>query len=240
VLIGVVIVMLATTGSTVYLGIQQQHAIAANRALTARLQELERIRDEQERTARALAAEHAKSLAELDTLRQTGASDATTIDQLREQVSLLESRAATLQDEIKKAQAEGTLKETRLADLRVQLDETRASAQTAQSQLRAMGYTKDELNDQVSKLQARLAASQSDLEAAQHAADEQKRAIADLNTALTDSRARLGTANDQVVTLERANQGLSAELASRPKPSPFGPERTYRPSSDRIARAGAK
>lgn len=228
-----VALLAVTTGSTVYLGVRHQRIAEANRALAASCSALELERDQRTREVESLAAQRQADQAEITRLRENAAEKAAAVATLRDQISSLETRATTLQDEINKARSDGTLKETRIAELRLQLDETKGNADKAQGQLRILGYTKDELNDQVAKLQTRLSGSQTELDAARQLAQEQQKTITALHTDLSATKV-------ETVVLRQTAADLKRELDLRPRPSVGLEADAYRPSRDRkVAKTGA-
>jgi len=155
------------------------------------------------------------------------------VTELRDNLSSLEKRAASLQDEISTAEKNGTLKEARIAELMGQLAETKASADKAASHLKSLGFTNSELNDQVGKLQNRLSSSQASLDSASRLIEEQKRTIAEQTQTIATTQAAASAAAAEAERLRQNNADLSRELDSRPKVSMFKEADLYKPSKDR-------
>ena len=232
------VLFLGASGSTIWLGVNHRQLAAANQRLAVQCEHLRTDLEQKDLALHELSDRRKSDEAEIVRLRQEASGHTTTISRLRDEVGTLEQRAKGLQEEITTARADGQVKEATLADLTQRLEETRARADAAANQLRAMGYTKDELTDQVSKLQTRLTESDRSLVELRKQAQEQQQAIARLNDDLFARTAALTALRGESETLRTANGQLQAELDSRPKPSPFKAVEIYVPSRDRKARQG--
>jgi chromosome segregation ATPase len=228
----VTVLLIGATGVTVFLGVRHQRMMAMNQELMARYETLQRDRDEKDRALAALAERGRADQTEIQRLREAlkAGSDASVV--LKQQLATLEKQAASLQEEIKAAQAAGTLKEARIAELTDRLSETKVQADQTASQLRALGHTKDELGDQVGKLQARLADSQSSLDNARRLNAQQMQTIALQEQQIRDAQQTAITLNGDNDRLREANADLQRDLSTRPKPSTFKEADIYRPSRD--------
>ena len=227
------VVALGASSAAVWLGVKERQLTAAHQRLYAQCEALRVDAEQKDRALVELSDRRKSAEVEIARLTQEAAGHTAMITRLREQVGGLEQQATTLQTEIARAQAEGHTKETTVADLTKRLEDTRAQADAAASALKAMGYTKDELTDQVGKLQARLTESDRSLADLRRRTEEQERAITKLNDDLFARSAALTSLQKEANTLRVSKVALEQELASRPKPSPFNPVEIYAPSRDR-------
>jgi chromosome segregation ATPase len=232
--LGVLAVLtLGASGAAVWLGVKERQLTAAHQRLYAQCETLRMDLEQKDRALVELSDRRKADAAEISRLTQEASGHTATITRLREQVGGLEQQASALQAEITKAQAEGHTKEATVADLTKRLDDTRAQADAAANALKAMGYTKNELTDQVDKLQARLAESDRSLADLRKRTEEQERAITKLNDDLFARGAALTSLQKEADSLRVNKVALEQELASRPKPSPFTAVEIYVPSRDR-------
>lgn len=232
-----VVVMLGATGAAVFMGLKHREAAARELALVQQGEKLRAERDAQAKAAATIAAEREAATEEAERIRQESQA---TVAALRQQITEMEKQATSVQEQLAKAKSGGPLQANRVAELQQQLDLTRASAEQAQAQLKTLGYAKDELSDQVTKLRTRMAATDADLQAARRLAQIQEQKIRELNANLSQTSIVLTEATGKNAELTRANEELLRELSLRPKRSIDFFGATYKPSVDRKAPAPKK